>query len=185
MLSVGIDVSKEKSSVCGMCPLGEIVFAPFEVAHTESDLSELAHMIVRLNENVRVVMEATGIYHLPVATFLREQGIFVTIVNPYEMKMYRSQDIRKVKTDKRDSIGIANYGVDKWLNLCEFMPQENVYAKLRLLGRQYRFYMESRIEQLLNLAHLLDYTMPGLKSYFSGWSEYSGKDKLCDFVEEY
>ena len=43
----------------------------------------------------------------------------------------------------------------------------------------------SRIEQLLNLTHLLDYTMPGLKSCFSGWSEYSGKDKLCDFVEEY
>ena len=38
---------------------------------------------------------------------------------------------------------------------------------------------------LNNLTHLLDYTMPGLKSCFSGWSEYSGKDKLCDFVEEY
>ena len=65
---------------------------------------------------------------------------------------------------------IANYGVDKWINLREFTPQEDVYAELRLLGRQYRFYMESRIEQLLNLTHLLDYTMPGLKSCFSGWS---------------
>lgn len=32
---------------------------------------------------------------------------------------------------------------------------------------------------------MIDCTMPGLKSCFSGWSEYSGKDKLCDFVEEY
>lgn len=86
----------------------------------------------------------------------------------YEMKIYRSQDIRKIKTDKRDSMAIANYGVDKRLNLPEFNPQEDVYAELRLLGRQYRFYMESRIEQLLNLTHLLDYTMPGLKSCFSG-----------------
>lgn len=173
MLSVGIDVSKEKSTVCGMRHLGEIVFGPFEIAHTESDLSELARMIVRLDDDARVVMEATGIYHLPVATFLREQGLFVSIINPYEMKVYRSQDIRKVKTDKRDSMVIANYGVDKWINLREFTPQEDVYAELRLLGRQYRFYMESRIEQLLNLTHLLDYTMPGLKSCFSGWSEYS------------
>ena len=45
--------------------------------------------------------------------------------------------------------------------------------------------MESRIEHLLNLTHLLDYTMPGVKACFSGWSESSGKDKLCDFVEEY
>ena len=101
------------------------------------------------------------------------------------MKVYRSQDIRKVKTDKRDSMVIANYEVDKWINLREFTPQEDVYSELRLLGRQYRFFMESRIEQLLNLTHLLDYTMPGLKSCFSGLSEYSGKDKLCDFVEEY
>ena len=40
MLSVGIDVSKEKSTVCGMHHLGEIVFGPFEIAHTESDLSD-------------------------------------------------------------------------------------------------------------------------------------------------
>lgn len=149
MLSVGIDVSKEKSTVCGMRHLGEIVFGPFEIAHTESDLSELARMIVRLDDDARVVMEATGIYHLPVATFLREQGLFVSIINPYEMKVYRSQDIRKVKTDKRDSMVIANYGVDKWINLREFTPQEDVYVELRLLGRQYRFFMESRIELLI------------------------------------
>lgn len=133
MLSVDIDVSKEKSTVCAMRHLGEIVFGPFEIAHTESDLSELARMIVRLDDDTRVVMEATGIYHLPVATFLREQGLFVSIINPYEMKVYRSQDIRKVKTDKRDSMVIANYGVDKWINLREFTSQENVYAELRLL----------------------------------------------------
>lgn len=92
----------------------------------------------------------------------------MSTINTYEMKIYRSQDIRKIKTDKRDSMAIANYGVDKLLNLPEFNPQEDVYAELRLLGRQYRFYMESRIEQLLNLTHLLDYTMPGLKSCFSG-----------------
>ena len=30
MLSIGIDVSKGKSTVCGMKPGGEIVYAPFE-----------------------------------------------------------------------------------------------------------------------------------------------------------
>ena len=34
MLSIGIDVSKGKSTVCGMKPGGEIVYAPFEVQHT-------------------------------------------------------------------------------------------------------------------------------------------------------
>ena len=185
MLSIGIDVSKEKSTVCAMRPFGEIVVMPFEINHTDSGLSELMRMIKRLDTDSKVVMEATGIYHLPVATFLRENGLFVSVINPYEMKLYRAQDLRKVKTDKRDSMTIANYGIDKWFDLREFTPQEDVYAELRLLGRQYRFFMESRIEHLLNLTHLLDYTMPGVKACFSGWSESSGKDKLCDFVEEY
>lgn len=185
MLSVGIDVSKEKSTVCAMRPFGEIVVMPFEINHTDSALSELMRMIKRLDTDSKVVMEATGIYHLPVASFLRENGLFVSVINPYEMKLYRAQDLRKVKTDKRDSMTIANYGIDKWFDLREFTPQEDVYAELRLLGRQYRFFMESRIEHLLNLTHLLDYTMPGVKACFGGWSESSGKDKLCDFVEEY
>lgn len=185
MLSVGIDVSKEKSTVCAMRPLGEILVMPFEISHTDSDLSEVVRMITRLDSDVKIVMEATGIYHLPVATFLREKGLFISVINPYEMKLYRAQDLRMVKTDKRDSMTIANYGIDKWFNLRPFTPQEDIYAELRLLGRQYRFFMESRIEHLLNLTHLLDYTMPGVKAYFGGWSESSGKDKLCDFVEEY
>ena len=185
MLSVGIDVSKEKSTVCAMRPLGEILVMPFEISHTDSDLSEVVRMITRLDSDVKIVMEATGIYHLPVATFLRENGLFISVINPYEMKLYRAQDLRKVKTDKRDSMTIANYGIDKWFDLREFTPQEDVYAELRLLGRQYRFFMESRIDHLLNLTHLLDYTMPGVKACFGGWSESSGKDKLCDFVEEY
>ena len=185
MLSVGIDVSKEKSTVCAMRPFGEIVVMPFEINHIDSALSELMRMIKRLDTDSKVVMEATGIYHLPVASFLRENGLFVSVINPYEMKLYRAQDLRKVKTDKRDSMTIANYGIDKWFDLREFTPQEDVYAELRLLGRQYRFFMESRIDHLLNLTHLLDYTMPGVKACFGGWSESSGKDKLCDFVEEY
>ena len=185
MLSVGIDVSKEKSTVCAMRPLGEILVMPFEISHTDSDLSEVVRMITRLDSDVKIVMEATGIYHLPVATFLRENGLFISVINPYEMKLYRAQDLRKVKTDKRDSMTIANYGIDKWFNLRPFTPQEDIYAELRLLGRQYRFFMESRIDHLLNLTHLLDYTMPGVKACFGGWSESSGKDKLCDFVEEY
>ena len=185
MLSVGIDVSKEKSTVCAMRQFGEIVVSLFEITHTDSQLSELTRMLNRIDNDVRIVLEATGIYHLPVATYLRDQGFFVAVINPYEMKLYRSQDIRKVKTDKRDSMTIANYGIDKWFNLRPFTPQEDIYAELRLLGRQYRFFMESRIDQLLNLTHLLDYTMPGVKSLFRGWNETSGKDKLCDFVEEY
>lgn len=82
MISVGIDVSKGKSTVCMLKPYGEIVCKPFEVIHTEKGLGELASMILRFDDEVKVVMEATGIYHLPVLTYLREKRIFVSVINP-------------------------------------------------------------------------------------------------------
>ena len=42
-----------------------------------------------------------------------------------------------------------------------------------------------RVESVLELTHLLDYTMPGIKTLLQGWNEKNGKDKLGDFAEEY
>ena len=87
MISVGIDVSKGKSTVCILKPYGEIVSKPFNITHTQKDLSELSSMLFRLNDEVKIVMEATGIYHLPVLTYLQEKGFFVYVINPYLTKV--------------------------------------------------------------------------------------------------
>lgn len=109
-----------------------------------------------MNEEVKIVMEATGIYHLPVATYLKEHGLFVSAINPYEMKQYRTRGLRKVKTDRADSVLIAGYGIDYWHSLKEIHVAEDVYAELKILSRQYRHHMRLRISSLLGLTHLLD-----------------------------
>ena len=58
MNSVGIDISKGRSTVAVMRPFGEVVISPFEVRHTDSELSELARQLKSLNGETRVVMEA-------------------------------------------------------------------------------------------------------------------------------
>lgn len=185
MISVGIDVSKEKSTVCILKPYGEIISKPFEVKHVEKELAELSAMLLRLNDEVRVIMEATGIYHLPILSYLQEREVFVAVVNPFEMKEYRCQGLRRVKTDKQDSITISNYGIDHWYRLKNYEIDAGIYGELKLLGRQYRHYMRMRVESVLELTHLLDYTMPGIKGLLKGWNEANGKDKLGDFAEEY
>ena len=185
MISVGIDVSKEKSTVCILKPYGEIVRKPFDIYHTQTELTRLSTIIRDLDEEVRVVMEATGVYHLPILTFLKDEGFFVEITNPLEMKRYRCQRIRSAKTDRIDSKIIANYGLDFWFHLKEFQSDEDCYYELRLLGRQYRQYMKFRVENVLALTHILDLTMPGLKTMLPDWNKYSGKDKLADFAYEY
>lgn len=37
MTSVGIDVSKGKSTVCILRPYGEVVASPYEIQHTEPE----------------------------------------------------------------------------------------------------------------------------------------------------
>lgn len=185
MISVGIDVSKGKSTACAIKPYGEIVAGPFEFQHMETDLRSLCAMFLKMNDEVRFVMEATGIYHLPVATYLKEHGMFVSVINPYEMKQYRARGLRKVKTDRADSIAIAGYGIDRWYSLKEFQVSQDIYAELRLLSRQYHHHMQLRISALLGLTHLLDYTMPGIKCELQVWREDSGRDKLGDFADKY
>lgn len=80
---------------------------------------------------------------------------------------------------------MISVGIDHWYRLKEYEPEESIYAELKLLGRQYRHYMRMRVESVLELTHLLDYTMPGIKTLLKGWNETNGKDKLGDFVEEY
>lgn len=56
MNSVGIDISKGRSTVAVMRPFGEVVISPFEVRHTDSELSELAKLLKSLDGETRVVM---------------------------------------------------------------------------------------------------------------------------------
>lgn len=186
MISVGIDVSKEKSTVCILKPYGEIVCSPFEVLHVEKELCALADLINKLEGEIRIVMEATGIYHLPVLTFLQEKGYFVSVINPYAMKKYaKNNSIRGAKTDRLDAIMIANYGIEKWFKLQNYEGEEEIYAELKILGRRYRYYMDLHVKTLQELTYILDYVMPGIKKMFKSWNEASNKDKLSDFVERF
>ena len=79
---VGIDVSKGKSMITVMLlPLGEMVIPPFEVGHTDVELCELSRLLGKLDGETRVVMEVTGNYYLPLASFLYNSGFYVSVVN--------------------------------------------------------------------------------------------------------
>ena len=186
MISVGIDVSKDKSTVCMLRPYGEVVEAPYNIDHTEQALNTLIERIKSFDEDVKVVLEATGGYHQVVVAKLLTSNIFTVVVNPYIMKKYCAATLRKAKTDKIDSIRIANYGIDHWFSMTEYCPPDEIYKELKLLGRQYEQYVRLKVGCKIQLANLLDGVMPGIKSILQGTvPAYSTKDKLCDFVEKY
>ena len=127
MNAVGIDVSKGKSTVAVLRPFGEVVASPFDVAHTGSELKALVGFIKKLRGETKVVMEATGNYYEPIARYLHEQNIFVSVVNPMLISDFGGNTLRKPKTDKKDSLKIASYALSYWTDLKKYILWLNLH----------------------------------------------------------
>ncbi len=185
MNSVGIDVSKGRSTVAVMRPFGEVVISPFEVRHTASELSELARLLKSLDGETRVIMEATGNYHTPVAKLLHDAGLYVSVVNAKLVRGYGNNDLRRVKTDRKDAIKLANFGLDRWLTLPKYVPEEDTRLLLKNCCRQYQQY--SKVQTILknNLISLLDNVFPNANRLFSSPARADGSEKWVDFVAEF
>lgn len=182
MISVGIDVSKGKSTVCIMKPCGEILESPFDIGHTADELDSLISLIKSFDEETRVVMEDTGHYHLPVATYLSSHNIFVCCVNALRMKKFCSQSIRRAKTDKIDSIKIAAFGITYWNELVKAYPSNVIYDELKFLARQYYQVTGMLVKSKVNFSNLLDQVMPKINDVLSNQG---GNHKLTEFVSRY
>lgn len=186
MNAVGIDISKGKSTVAILRPQGIVVASPYNVPHTGSSLKDLALTIKKLRGETRVVMEATGNYYEPIARFLHEQGIFVSVVNPVLISDFGGNTLRKLKTDKKDAVKIALYTLTYWLDLKQYEPQENLRKSLKLLNRQYQFAVKQQTMLNNNLISQLDLTFPGINKLFtSPTREQDGYLKWVDFVAEF
>ena len=81
MNSVGIDISKGRSTIAVMRPFGEVVISPFEVPHTDSELSELARRLKSLDGETRVVMRPRE------TTTRRLQSCFTTLDYMFPLSM--------------------------------------------------------------------------------------------------
>ena len=185
MNCVGIDVSKGKSMIAVMRPFGEVVLTPIEVQHTASELSELVRTLKSLVGETRVVMEATGNYHAPIALALQGAGFYVSIVNAILVHDYGNNSLRRAKTDKKDAIKLANYGLDHWLTLPRYVPEEDTRMMLKTCYRQYQQYTKVQTILKNNLISLLDTTFPGINRLFNSPIRADGREKWLDFVETF
>ena len=185
MIGVGIDVAKSKSMVAILSDDGEIIKEPFEIANTESGLEYLCSIIGELTDKVYCAVESTSVYHIPIVSYLQENDIFVSVINPLIIKKYASMDIRKVKTDKVDSLKLASYVLDNYRHLVNYSTDDEIYSELRILSRQYLHYVKVLANAKVNLTDLLDRTLPGIKPLLKSHIRTTGKNKLCDFVERF
>lgn len=135
--AVGIDVSKGKSTVAVRRPGGEVVIKPFNITHTASSLNMLIETLQQVGGDIRIVMEHTGTYWRPVAHALKAAGFFVSVVNAMLIHDFSDNSIRKVKTDRADSLKIANYALTFWSDLRDYSPEDETRQMLKTQSRLY------------------------------------------------
>lgn len=186
MNAVGIDVSKGKSTVAVLRPFGEVAVSPFDVIHNDNDLNRLAELIKALPGESKVVMEYTGTYFEPIAQFLHNNGIFVSVVNALLVHDYGGNSLRKVKTDKKDALKLASYALDRRTELDEYIPADEQRKTLKLLNRQYNQSIKIQTMMKNNLISLTDSVFPGINKLFTSPERQSdGHEKWVDFLKTF
>ena len=172
--------------VISIRPFGEVAASPFDVIHNDNDLKQLAELIKALPGESKVVMEYTGTYFEPIAQFLHNNGIFVSVVNALLVHDYGGNSLRKVKTDKKDALKLASYALDRWAELDEYIPADEQRKTLKLLNRQYNQSIKIQTMMKNNLISLTDSVFPGINKLFTSPERQSdGHEKWVDFLKAF
>ena len=131
-------------------------------------------------------MEYTGTYFEPIAQFLHNNGIFVSVVNALLVHDYGGNSLRKVKTDKKDALKLASYALDRWTELEEYVPADEQRKTLKLLNRQYNQSVKIQTMIKNNLISLTDSVFPGVNKLFTSPERQSdGHEKWVDFLKAF
>ena len=156
MYAVGIDISKGKSTIAIISIDGEVIENPFEISHTQDGINTFVKKIENYKkEDVKILMEATGYYHLPLLNYLIKNNYFVCVENALVIKKYCDIDLRKVKNDKKDSLKLATYCCEKWYKLKRYEPDNDIRSNLRLLSREYSEYINIQTRLKIKLTNLI------------------------------
>lgn len=110
-------------------------------------------------------MEATGNYSKPIASFFRENGYLVYVINPLQTHAQKKKSIRKVKTDPIDANRIAQvFYLDMF---CADRCFEPHIQELKNLCRQYDGFNDLYVETQNRLRSVLDLCFPLYETVFA------------------
>nr|DAZ16047.1 MAG TPA: transposase [Caudoviricetes sp.] len=111
MVSIGIDVSKDKHDCFILSSEGEVLADAFTVPNNMEGFTTLLERIqdcTTPQDKIRVGLEATGHYSYNLLGFLLDNGLPTYVLNPLRTNLYRkSLSLRKTKTDRVDARTIA------------------------------------------------------------------------------
>ena len=147
---ISFDVSKNSSHMKGFIDVSKPISKAIKINHDLdgfNSIKELARKIEeRTNLKPAIVYEFTGVYALPLLTFLIEEGYKIYQISPLESAKMRKAEVRPVKNDSLDTNTITKVYYTKELR--EFSKQDKVYEDLKEMSRHYQFLIyQSNVEK--------------------------------------
>ena len=164
---VGIDISKYKHDFCIISNTGEVIVENLSFENNKKGCQELLEKLKPYNKSeIHIAFEATGHYSLNLELFLNDQGYSFMKMNPLVIHQFlKARSLRRTKTDKADSLTIANY-----LMSVPYKPNSdllyNIFT-LKSLCRSRELLIKERSKFQILLTNELDKTFPELKPFFN------------------
>lgn len=124
---IGIDVAKDKLDVVALMTDKKPLHKVFK--NNQTGFKALLEWLKKHTEEPCVCMEATGHYSEAAAEFLYEHDVFVSVINPYQIKQFARMKLARNKNDKADATLIAEYA--QQTTLTAFKPRTKEQKKLR------------------------------------------------------
>lgn len=108
MIYVGIDIAKEKHFASIVSSTGEVLVAAFPFYNSSKGFLFFLDKLKDFDlSDCLFGMESTGHYAENLIFFLNNQSLNIGIINPIQTNALRKANIRKTKTDKIDTLLIA------------------------------------------------------------------------------
>ena len=166
---VSIDVSKGKSDYQAFKNLNVKYTGSRSIKHTKEGFDEIVNLVremeKKLEAEVCVVYEATGVYHRVLKKVLEDNNIKEFIINPLlSAKTRKNDSLRCPKTDKLDPKSIAKTYYSHSLHNSH--KQETIYHELRELSRYYEDILVHIRKDKVAFRAQLDIVFPGYDALY-------------------
>lgn len=122
---IGIDVAKDSLSICDA--------RTGEVLELSNESRPIKDWLKTLPSGCSIAIEATGIYHVLVATLAHARGHRIYVINGYRLSNYRKGIGGRNKDDRRDAQLLARYLAHEQTHLDPWQPPSKVYSRLQAM----------------------------------------------------
>jgi transposase len=103
MFYCGIDVAKHSHTMIVIDKKGDIVEPALEVTNDQKGINRLDQLLFTYRDQLHISLEATGHYWLALYERLSDLDYSLSVFNPMQIHAYRKIDLRKRKTDRKDT----------------------------------------------------------------------------------